>query len=311
MKVITLLPAKNEAWVLPTTLKNMSDFSDHIVIADQQSTDGSVEIYKQFEKVEIIENKNKTHNNSVRWQLLEHAREKYGAHNLIVCVDADEMIQPQTITYIKKYCIDTEESVSFTLPWIQLWGTIKKHRVDSVWNNNNKAIIFFDDGIIDYNRTMVLNDHTSRIPTCSKNITLDQFPLLHYQYIYLKQAEIKQVWYRCSELISGNTPRKINHKYSVAKNNTSVILEPTKLEWLQGLPEISYTHKLEQDWRYTDILSWFEKYSIIYFESLDIWDIPELQNMFIQAYKRKPRPQKYPVWIIWLNNLKNKFKKII
>lgn len=309
MKIITLLPVKNEAWILPITLKNMSDFSDHIIIADQQSTDGSIEIYEKFEKVEVIQNNNTTHNNSVRWQLLDYVREKYGTQNIIVCVDADEMIQPAAITHIQKLITSAQESISFTHPWLQLWGGIYKHRTDSVWKNNYKSIIFFDDGKIDYERKTVLNDHTSRIPICKKDIILDQFPLLHYQYIHLQQAEIKQAWYRCSELISGNTPKKINHKYSIAKNDTGVILESTKPEWLQNLPEVSYTYSIEKDWRYKDILSWFKKYGINYFEDLDIWYIQELHEKFLQTYARNPVPKKYPSWLIWFNSIKNKLRR--
>jgi glycosyltransferase involved in cell wall biosynthesis len=93
MKIITLLPVKNEGWILRSTLRNMSDFSDHIVIADQKSTDDSLAIYQEFEKVQVIENKNTGHSNSVRWQLLDYARKTFGLGNIIVCVDADEMIR--------------------------------------------------------------------------------------------------------------------------------------------------------------------------------------------------------------------------
>jgi len=308
MKVITLVPVKNEAWILKSSLQNMSDFSDHIIIADQDSTDGSVDIYKQFEKVIVIKNNNQNHNNSVRWQLLDYARATFGTGNLIVCVDADEMIQPQAIEYMKERIPQNGETVSFTFPWIQLWGTTEKHRVDSVWKNNYKGIAFFDDGKVDYERKTVLNDHTGRVPKCSQEIQVNQFPLLHYQYIDLKQAEIKQAWYRCSELISGNDPKKINHKYSVAMNTKKVELEPVPKDWLTGLPEVSSQYDLEHDWRYLQILSWFETYGITYFESLDIWRSEELKNKFITQTNRNPKPKTYPAWLVQLNALKNKFK---
>ncbi len=309
MKVITLLPVKNEGWILRSTLKNMSDFSDHIVIADQNSTDDSLSIYKEFEKVTVIQNTNRNHNNSVRWQLLDYARENFGNENLIICVDADEMLQNEAVQHMKDLIIkDATQSISFTFPWIQLWGTTEKHRVDSVWKNNYKGIAFLDDGVVDYERKMVLNDHTGRVPSCSKEIKVDQFPLLHYQYIDLKQAEIKQAWYRCSELISGNDPKKINHKYSVAMNNDKVILEPVDQKWLVGLPEVSFRYNLQEDWRYKEMQNWFDGKGVIFFEPLDIWNIPELHDRFVKQIRREPKPQIYPSWLITLNNIKNKFK---
>ncbi len=308
MKIITLLPVKNEGWILRSTLKNMSDFSDHIIIADQNSTDDSSSIYKEFEKVNVIQNNNQNHNNSVRWQLLDYSREKFGINNLIICIDADEMIQPDAIQYIKNYISkNNNQSISFTFPWIQLWSGVEKHRVDSVWENNYKGIAFLDNGDIDYERKKILNDHTGRIPVCSKEIKIDQFPLLHYQYIDLNQSEIKQIWYKCSELISGNNAKKINYKYSVAINN-NVILEPINKDWLKYLPLVSFQYNINTDWRYIEIIKWFNQKGILFFESLDIWYIKEFKELFIRKIGRNPKVKKYPFWLIYINNIKNFIK---
>ena len=309
MKVITLLPVKNEGWILRSTLKNMSDFSDHIIIADQNSTDDSLSIYKEFEKVTVIQNNNQNHNNSVRWQLLDFARERFGNENLIICIDADEMIQPEAIQFMKDHIVkDSTRSISFTFPWIQLWGTTEKHRADSVWKNNYKAIAFLDDGTVDYERKKVLNDHTGRVPKCMKEIKVDRFPLLHYQYIDLRQAEIKQAWYRCSELMSGNDPKKINHKYSVAKNDTKVVLQSAKKEWFKNLPTIQIQYDIETDWRYEEIIRWFDSKGIEFFEPLDIWHAKNLKEIFIEKIGRLPKPKKFPSWLVWLNTIKNIIK---
>ena len=56
-KIICLTPVLNEAWILDRFLKCASLWADHIIIADQGSTDGSVEIAKRYEKVIFIDNK--------------------------------------------------------------------------------------------------------------------------------------------------------------------------------------------------------------------------------------------------------------
>lgn len=308
MKVITLLPVKNEAWILRSTLKNMSDFSDHIIIADQNSNDGSIEIYKEFKKVIVIENKNNSHNNSVRWQLLDFAREQFGTGNIIICIDADEMLSTDAISLVQHSVAKEKLSTSFSFPWIQLWGNTEHFRNDTVWKNNYKEIIFFDDGKIDYERKTVLNDHTSRIPNCERKIQINQFPLIHYQYVLLKQAEIKQAWYRCSELLSRNTPKRINHKYSVAANGPGVSVEPIHQEWLKGLPPVTMSYDIESDWRYRQILEWFSQHGIAFFEPLDIWNIKELRDRFLSSEHREPNVETYPLWLIALNSIKNKLK---
>ncbi len=306
MKTITLFPAKNESWILDNTLKNMSDFSDHIIVSDQNSTDNSREIYKKYSKVIVIDNNNSGHNNSVRWQLLDKARELFGSNNLILCIDADEMISKQAVDEMKNIIAEHEyKPISFSFPWIQLWGSVYKYRNDTVWKNNNKIIAFFDDGKIDYKRELVINDHTSRTPSCQENIHLNKYPLLHYQYINLDQSQTKQNWYKCSELISGLEPKRINHKYSVADNDGNITLKDVPKDWIMS-PDINIKYNKDEDWRYREILSWFDKYGIVFFEPLNIWQIDALEKLFIAKTGRKPKPKKFPKILVILNDIKNK-----
>lgn len=310
MKIIALLPVKNEEWILKETLSRLNNFCDQIIIGDQNSTDNSINIYKEFEKVEVIENNNKFHNNNIRWKLLDKAREKFGINNLIICIDADEIINPKVIDNIKEKLIDNNKAISFSFPWIQLWGNLNKYRIDSVWNNNYKSIIFFDNGNVEYKKEFVLNDHTGRIPVCDLDIKLNKFPLFHLQYLNLARSKIKQVWYKCSELLEDNDPKKINYKYSVSSEE-GIILKNVPEEWIKILPKTYEDYFLKKDWRFKDIIDWFNKYGIKHFEALDIWYIKKLKDLFIKEIGREPRPKLFPKWLIKLNNLKNKLKNKI
>ena len=55
MKVIALLPVRNEAWVLPHTLSCLSGFCDVIIVSDQDSTDESRAICRRFAKVALLD----------------------------------------------------------------------------------------------------------------------------------------------------------------------------------------------------------------------------------------------------------------
>ncbi|MFX4883847.1 glycosyltransferase family 2 protein, partial [Acinetobacter baumannii] len=69
-KIIVLTPIKNEAWILKTFLEVTSFFADHIIIADQGSTDESRDIALSFEKVILIPNNDTRFNEVTRQQLL-------------------------------------------------------------------------------------------------------------------------------------------------------------------------------------------------------------------------------------------------
>jgi hypothetical protein len=68
---IVMTPVRNEAWVLHAFLKTTSTWADFIIIADQMSTDGSRDIYKQYEKVIVIDNNNQDFNEAER-QSMQH-----------------------------------------------------------------------------------------------------------------------------------------------------------------------------------------------------------------------------------------------
>lgn len=319
MKKIVLLPVRNEDWILRQSLHNFSSFADHIIVADQMSTDNSREIYKEFDKVIVIDNPNTGHSNTVRWLLLDKARELFGNNNLIFCIDADEMISLQCAQEIEtivseKINVSPNNTPSFELPWIQLWKSINKHRVDSVWANNYKAIAFLDNGTIDYQREFTLNDHTARVPTTSELIRLSH-PLLHLQFVAWDQTQIKQAWYRCSELIAKKrSPQAINYAYSVSMDGVHVALEDTPPVWIEQIPEakdVRPPQDQQSSWHFQEVTKWFDQYRVEFFEPLEIWQIPEFRAIFVQKMNRDPHPRTYPKALIIANKIKNFIKKLL
>lgn len=305
MKIITLLPVKNEAWILPYSLENYSQFSDYIIIADQHSTDGSREIYKRFPKVSFFNNDSSGASNKIRWDLLREAR-KIPGNNLIICLDADELLSPKAIEEMKKF--GNEQAVSFRADWIQLIGDGSKHRIDGVWKDSIKDFAFIDDRAnVEYEQKELLIDHTARIPNIKNQFKID-CPILHLHYMAKTRSEIKQVWYMCTELIGGNSPRRINHRYSPAlfKNIISTNVEPRWTDDVTMPPAAALNDPYSE--RQAEVLEMFKQKGIQYFEPLQIWHVPELHDKFLKEVGREPKPSLIPSWILYLNEIKNKIK---
>ena len=92
---IVMTPVRNEAWVLHAFLRATSLWADYIIIADQMSTDGSRDIYPQYDKVVLIDNTNPNFNEAERQAMLvAKAREIAAGRDCILFgLDADEILQ--------------------------------------------------------------------------------------------------------------------------------------------------------------------------------------------------------------------------
>lgn len=90
MKKILVMPVKNEDWILEKTLSCASLWADHIIIADQNSTDRTLEICNKFNKVVVVKNDSQFHSSNVRKLLLDTAR-NFDGNNAIFSFDADEI----------------------------------------------------------------------------------------------------------------------------------------------------------------------------------------------------------------------------
>lgn len=307
MKVITLVPVKNEAWILSDSLKNFCSFSDHIIVADQNSTDDTAAICSKFDKVTLIKNPYQAHTNQIRWLLLDEAR-KIEGNNIIVYLDADELLSPVCINTIKEKINDLTSVVGFSADWIQLLNSYETYRVDGVWKNNYKEFAFIDNRIIDYDRTQITNDHSNRIPEI-ENIVHVSPPILHLQYLAKQRCDIKQAFYMCTELLQGRSPRKINYRYAVAMFSKKTKVEKTPDAWCENihLPN-EQVFTLQDTIKLNQVLELFKEKGVLMFEPLNIWYIPELHKEFVKMTNREPKIKTYPKALVLINNIKNSIK---
>ena len=76
LKVICLTPVRNESWIIKPFLAASKMWADHVIVADQGSTDGTLELLQSTRDVETIINAAKTYDERHRQRLLvDKARE--------------------------------------------------------------------------------------------------------------------------------------------------------------------------------------------------------------------------------------------
>src|SRR5262249_2382498 len=86
---IVVTPVRKEAWILDRFLRCASLWADHIVVADQGSTDGSRAIAARHSKVTLVDNTAPGYDEGARQRLLLDAARAFPGPRVIFALDAD------------------------------------------------------------------------------------------------------------------------------------------------------------------------------------------------------------------------------
>ncbi len=230
MRIIALVPVRNEAWILDRTLRALSGICDVIIASDQRSTDATRDILtRHAPKVVVLDNPENSHSTRVRWRLLEAARE-YEGKNFLILTDADEILSsniqdPRVLDVLTGIAPGT----GVEAPWIQLWRSPTRWRRDeSIWSNRWLAFAFRDDRSVCYGPIQMANDHNPRLPERLILRRCETVKVLHFQFVLFGRMLAKQRWYRLQEAVECGTRRveAINLFYCRTHDERRLLLEP-------------------------------------------------------------------------------------
>ena len=302
MKVIALLPVRNEAWVLPHSLACLSAFCDVILVNDQDSEDESREICRRFPKVVLIASSERLVCEQARWQLLDAARDYEGC-NVLWCTDADELMPPVLARrFIDAYRDDLKPGTVVECLYYHLWHRADRYRTGGYpyapyW----KELGLRDDRRMDFERTRRLPLHEPRVPLggATGRLQAPDLPVLHLQWLLAERNQMKQAWYRCREWLDGlKTAAAINEFYSRTLPDPGVRTEEVPAAWIEGVTFPDLAVDRLPSWQERDILGWFEAQTPGFFEPLEIWHIGVLHDQFRRRVGRSPRPDRsyLPSW---------------
>src|SRR5215471_2264925 len=132
MKIIALVPVRNEAWVLEHSLASLSGFCDVVIVNDQMSADGTRDICRRFPKVVLLESKPADTvgrlPQQARWRLLDAAR-NYDGCNLLWCTDADELVPPSLArSFFERRAEVLSERRVVECRFYNLWNSLTRFR---------------------------------------------------------------------------------------------------------------------------------------------------------------------------------------
>jgi hypothetical protein len=280
MQVIVLCPVKNEAWILERFLATASCFADHILIADQQSSDTSRAICSQYPKVTLIENTSSVFNEPERQKLLiEKAREIPGS-KLLLALDADEILTANILADLPEWntVMSSPPGTVIEFERIMLWKSPLYY--NTLYNKDGIgewfAVGYVDDGAKHHGQII----HSPRVPIGihSPRLRLHQIKIMHYQFCDWERALSKHRFYRCFEraINPRRSPTEIHRLYDIHPVEIRHLC-PSRVEWFRGWEErgIDVTTIIQDvnywwDW---EVLKYIADNGVQLFRNEDIWSV--------------------------------------
>ena len=288
MKIIALMPVKNEAWILDYSLTCLKPFVDEIIVIEDGSTDETRNILLRH-KVKIINKQFKGYGN-LRKELLNAGRENKGTH--FVFLDADEVFTADLLKDFRNILKKMRPGQKLLFNWLAMWKSPFVFRDDnSVWSNNYKDFVFCDDDISDFEDIYIHEPRTPGKNKKSNTLKLKEYGgVMHYQFVSWKRFQLKQAWYRCSELIKfPRTEASINQKFSITLGNEKMKCSPIPTKWLHSINIPKGIEEVTNNWYFNEIKKFFKKYEVNRFEKLNIWHIEELNAEFFKKEGKYPQ----------------------
>jgi len=300
-KIIVLTPVKNEVWILDRFLSVTSQFADLIIILDQNSTDGCLDVYNKYKKVHLYNNESEDYNEAQRQLfLINKARELVKGPKILLALDADEILAADAMGTIGwQTMLNAKPGTTLCFEKPELLHTPERTiRYDNTW-----PIGYVDDGA-DHIPSLI---HSIRVPYSKQgtSLHLHDIKILHYAMLRMSSQNAKRRMYSVIENIKNvKNIRQRRKMYSVNYVwDPNLRKEKSPPEWFEKWEKmgIDMRNILDQPhyWQDYFVLQMFAEYGTKKFWFDDIWvkdwekalkyfrtlELPNLPNKIIYPSK--------------------------
>jgi hypothetical protein len=273
-RIIVVTPVKDEAWILDTFLAATTKWADEVIIADQQSTDGSVDIAGRHERVRLICNDSEAFDEGHRQRLLLREARKTPGPRIIFALDADEMLSANALNSdFFDQIAALPPGAGIRLRWVHLLPGLTR-----AWLPPARPYFgFVDDGSEHTGHKL----HSRRLPVVdgAPQLGPEEPVVVHLTHVALERSRSKMRWYQCWERL--NNPRKracqIYRQYHPLEGINLRDIQPVNPEWLAGYTQDDITipsHFVTDTTRWDrEVLEWILIYGRCRLARVDIWNV--------------------------------------
>lgn len=292
MKLVAIMPVRNEGWVLGLSLRAALMWCDEVLILDHASTDNSAQIIAEV----MAEDANCSRvrcwtNSDPVWREMQHrnfllnmARDRSATH--VAIVDADEVLSGNLIPAVHEdlFACGMKEGFRLELPWACLARGTSEFYVEGQWFNNwvTTAFKLTDDlhwsaekrGGYDFHH----REPMGRKLTEYRPVKQRAGGLMHLQFVDERRLRAKQALYKVTERIRWNKPSsELNEKYNPAvygSDPSKFRLASVPSAWWEPYGDLMHHLKLgEEPWQERAVKDAIAEHGRARFSGLDLFGV--------------------------------------
>ena len=316
--MIVITPVRNEAWVLEAFLTHCSSWADHIVIADQHSTDGSREIAQRFPKVTLIDNPtDEWVENVCRARLLEETQ-RFPGDKIIFALDADEFLSDgfrETTGW--KRIMESEPNEIFYFQWFNLYGDMSHGEVEGEGAEWAAHYAIDIDVAAEYRLREQHAVHCQRVPCLEgdrcRYTMIEDIHFVHLGNLNMYRIRNKLDFYQVVNFDKNphrSSPISLYRSYTKILDFKAPRLDtPKRLTTADGTDLTPLVRMSDHGQHYIDeVAAIFRREGCRRFASLCIWDNPDLRAAGIEyrpplafrllhIFLLRTQPRRHTAWV--------------
>ena len=198
MKIVAIMPVRNEAWCLGLTARAALMWCDDVIVREQPAGPWNEMEHRQY--------------------LLDAARSEGATH--IAIIDADELVTGTVLPRMRGLCEALALGWMLELPQINPSGNVDTMIAGGIWNNQNTAMVFRDEPAARWAASGDGYQHHGRAPQ-GVNWRALRGPagIMHLQMLNERRLRAKQLLYCLNDTMrwpGRRTPEQTRLYYSWA-----------------------------------------------------------------------------------------------
>lgn len=301
MKLVGMMPVRNEDWVLGLSLRAALLFLDEVVVLDHGSSDRTPELLAAVAAEHpgrihcLAESDPVWRETGIRNRLLAAARQRGATH--LCALDADEVLTGNLLPGIRGRFAALRPGDTLWLPWLSLWRSLDRYRDDEseVARDCWMVLGFRDDPALHYRNNQGEYDiHSRRVKGLHGVLRLGRSKadggVFHLTFANCRRVRVKTAWYKMQETVrypNLRTAAELNEWYACDLDETGLRTSAAAPEWWE--PYRAWRGEVALDgepWHESECRQLWQRHGPAAFAGLELWGVPDRPDAALAAGER-------------------------